>query len=626
MFFRPSMRVNPATQKSEGYYRLVESYRNEFGRICHRTLLSVGFISHTTEELIEIQSILNDRLNRKQRLFQDCDSKLLKIADDYWNQMVSKKTIDATDQAFEKSKRMIDVDTMKHKDAREIGAEWMCYQAVEQLGIAQKLKALSWGEEQIKLAVTQIISRAVYPYSEYRTSRWIKENSAVCEITGYPIEKITKDKLYKSALDLYEIKDQMEKHLSLKTNELFDLQDRIFIYDLSNTYFEGVKSKSELAQYGRSKEKRSDCKIVVLAMVVNVEGFLKYSNIFEGNMSDSESLPKIIDNLRHQTSSEKRAIVVLDAGIATEDNLELIKQKGYDYVCVSRSKIKDYSINESTETVKVKTKDKQEVTLQEVKTDRTTDYVLRVKSPGKAAKERSMKSKFETRFTAELDKINVALGLKHGVKKLEKVNRRIGRAVEKYPSAAKFYQIEVKSNDDRATEVVYTKKKSSELDDQELGAYFIRTNLDTQDEINVWTIYNTIREVESTFRCLKTDLDLRPIYHKNDDATMAHLHLGILAYWLVNTIRHQLKQKEIKSDWQEILRITNTQKIITTTGQNKDDEMIYVRRCTEPNDSVKRIYKALNYKNYPFVKRKSVVHKSELKKNETQCLWETDDG
>jgi hypothetical protein len=107
---------------------------------------------------------------------------------------------------------------------------------------------------------------------------------------------------------------------------------------------------------------------------------------------------------------------------------------------------------------------------------------------------------------------------------------------------------------------------------------------------------------------------------------MAHLHLGILAYWLVNTIRYQLKQQKINHNWQEIVRITNTQKVITTSGQNKDDEIIYVRRCTEPNEKVKEIYSALKYKNYPFVKRKSVVHKSELKKNETQCLWETDDG
>ena len=121
---------------------------------------------------------------------------------------------------------------------------------------------------------------------------------------------------------------------------------------------------------------------------------------------------------------------------------------------------------------------------------------------------------------------------------------------------------------------------------------------------------------------MKTDLDLRPIYHKNDDATLAHLHLGLLAYWLVNTVRHQLKVKKINHNWQEIVRITNTQKVVTTTGQNTFDEIIQVRRCTEPNENVKAIYNALGYRNYPFVKRKSVVHKSELKKNETFSLQE----
>jgi hypothetical protein len=626
MYFRSVIRVNPATQKHEGYYRLVESYRNEMGRICHRTMLTVGFVSFDTDKMIAIQKILNERLNRKQSLFQEYDAETLEIANEYWHEMVSQKKVDASDIAFEKSKRMIDADTLRHKDAREIGSEWMCFQALEQLKLRERLCELGWEEEKIKLALTQIISRAVYPFSENRTSRWIKENSAVCEVTGYPQEKITKDKLYKSALDLYGIKDQLEKYLSHKTNELFDLQDKIFIYDLSNTYFEGVKSKSKLAQYGRSKEKRSDCKIVVLAMVVNVEGFIKYSNIFEGNMSDSASLPKIIDNLRQQTSSGKRAVVVIDAGIATDENLALLNQKGYDYVCVSRTKIKDYSFEDPLEGTLVLTKDKQEISLHKVKTGKTTDYVMRVKSPGKEAKERSMKNKFEIRFLEILDKINTSIKKTGGVKKLDKVNQRIGRAIEKYPSVAKFYDIQVESENNRASELIYTKKKSSDLDDEELGAYFIRTSLDNQQEVNVWTIYNTIREVESTFRCLKTDLDLRPIYHKNDDSTMAHLHLGILGYWLVNTIRHQLKQNKINHSWQGIVRITNTQKIITTTGQNKDDEMIYVRRCSEPNEKVKQIYTALNYKNYPFVKRKSVVPKLELKTNETLCLWETDGG
>jgi hypothetical protein len=617
MYFRTSLRNNPATGQSEGYWRLVESYRNEFGRVCHRTLYNVGFISFDSIKLVDIQRILNARLERKSSFFEETDQEVLAIADRYWHEMVSKKTIDATDQAFEKSKRMIDADTIKHKDAREIGSEWMCFQALEQLKIKEKLTLLGWKDERIKLALTQIISRAVYPFSENRTARWIKENSAICEITGYPIDKITKDKLYNSALDLYEVKDSLEKHLSQRTNELFDLQDKIYLYDLSNTYFEGRKTKSELAKFGRSKEKRSDCKLVVLAMVVNVEGFIKYSHIFEGNMSDSKSLGEIIDKLRLQTSAEKRAVVVIDAGISTEENLELLKVKGYDYVCVSRSKIKDYSIDKNNKEISLVAKNKQKITLQKVDTDKTTDYVLKVKSTGKEAKELSMKSKFDDRFLEEINKITTSLTKKHGVKKADKVNQRIGRAVEKYPSAAKFYKIEVTEEDGIASEITVQKKSSFEIDDKELGSYFIKTNLDPKDENTLWTIYNSIREIESTFRCLKTDLDLRPIYHKNDNATMAHLHLGILAYWLVNTIRHQLKQQKINHSWQEIIRITNTQKILTTTGQNKDDEMIYVRRCTEPNQKVKEIYTALKYKNYPFVKRKSVVHKSEIKKNES---------
>jgi hypothetical protein len=622
MYFRTSLRNNPATGQSEGYWRLVESYRNEFGRVCHRTLYNVGFISFDSIKLVDIQRILNARLERKSSFFEETDQEALAIADRYWHEMVTKKTIDATDQAFEKSKRMIDADTIKHKDAREIGSEWMCFQALEQLQVKEKLTSLGWEDERIKLALTQIISRAVYPFSENRTARWIKENSAICEITGYPIDKITKDKLYKSALDLYDVKDSLEKHLSQRTNELFDLQDKIYLYDLSNTYFEGRKTKSELAKFGRSKEKRSDCKLVVLAMVVNVEGFIKYSHIFEGNMSDSKSLGEIIDKLRLQTSAEKRAVVVIDAGISTEENLELIKAKGYDYVCVSRSKIKDYTIDKNNKEISLVAKNKQKITLQKVDTDKTTDYVLKVKSTGKEAKELSMKSKFDDRFLEEINKITTSLTKKHGVKKADKVNQRIGRAVEKYPSAAKFYKIEVTEEDGVASEITVQKKSSSEIDDKELGSYFIKTNLDTEDENTLWTIYNSIREIESTFRCLKTDLDLRPIYHKNDNATMAHLHLGILAYWLVNTIRHQLKQQKINHNWQEVIRTTNTQKILTTTGQNKDDEMIYVRRCTEPNQKVKEIYTALKYKNYPFVKRKSVVHKSEIKKNENQCLWE----
>ena len=133
-------------------------------------------------------------------------------------------------------------------------------------------------------------------------------------------------------------------------------------------------------------------------------------------------------------------------------------------------------------------------------------------------------------------------------------------------------------------------------------------------------IYNTIREIENAFRTLKTDLDLRPIYHKNDDATMAHLHLGILAYWLVNTIRYQLKSKNINSCWTEIVRIGNTQKVITTSAKNAFDEVVSIRKCSEPDEKLKAIYDTLKTNYKPFKKRKSVVHKPPPKKIETQQL------
>ena len=618
MYFRSVIRKNPINQEFGGYYRLVESYRNDADRICHQTLLTIGFINFSVEKLNIIQRILNNKYKKKYSVFEESDEEAIEWADFYWEELIKGGKLDISDSTYEKKKRSIDTDTMSHKDVREVGSEWMCYQALEQLKIRELLVNKKWDEEQIQLALTQIISRAVYPFSEHRTTRWIKENSAICEITGYNIENITKDKLYKSALDLYEIKDSLELHLSSRTNELFDLEDKIILYDLTNTYFEGSKRKSKMAKFGRSKEKRSDAKLIVLGLVVNVEGFVKYSQIFEGNKSDSKSLPEIIEKMRLRTSTDKRGVVVLDAGIATDENCALIEAKGFDYVCVSRSKINDYLIEENSLQIELKTKNKQKISLQKIVSANQTDYIVKIKSEGKQIKEDSMKLNFEEKFLLEVTKINNSIFKKNGVKKIDKVNQRIGRLLEKYPSMNKYYCLELKSNNNLATQLIATKKENYQQLVDELGVYFIRTNLKTENEQTLWKIYNTIREIESTFRCLKTDLELRPIYHKNDNATLAHLHLGILAYWLVNTIRHQLKIKKMNYSWQEILRITNTQKIITTSGQNTFNELIVIRKCSYPNDNVKQIYTLLNYKNYPYIKRKFVVPKNELKKNETQ--------
>jgi len=545
--------------------------------------------------------------------FEEADPLVSANIERFYRQMVREKRIDVLpDKTRKEDWQSIDMNTLRNKDVREVGAEWMCYQAIQQLKLKQFFENKGWDDEKIALAMTHLISRTVYPASEYKTSFWIKENSAVCEITGYDATKITKDRLYSVSHALYAEKESLERYLSHRTNELFDLQDKIVLYDLTNTYFEGEKRGSRIARFGRSKEKRNDARLVVMAVVVNPEGFIKYSTIYEGNKADCKTLADMIEKLRLATSSTvRKALVVIDAGIATEENLQLIRQKGYDYLCVSRAKIKDYQIESLDSRITIFDKRRQRIELTRVNVHADTDYYLKVNSESKGIKESAMNSRFKDRFEEGLINIESSLHKKSGVKQLDKVHERIGRLKQKYPSIHRFYQIDVTSNDKNIVTSLSWSIKPTLDPDQNSGIYFLRTSLQQLDESMVWMIYNTIREIEYTFRVLKTDLDLRPVFHKNDDASMAHLHLGLLAYWLVNTIRYQLKQKGIKSDWREIVRIMNTQKCVTTLAQNKTDEMISVRKCSEPEDKAKQIYDALTYRYAPFVRKKSVVLKTE---------------
>ena len=623
MYLKASFRHNPAVKDIAAYYRLVESYRNEFDRVCHKTLLNIGFWSDATRvQKDKVVEQLNERYKNELILFEETDLQVKEWVNSFWNEMIIKKTIDR--KTIEEKHRLVKVSSIKHKQAKEIGTEWICANTWNQLNLTELFKTLGWSEEKIQLAMTQVISRAVYPGSELATSKWIKDNSAICDITGYDVHKITKDKLYQSALDLYQHKETIEKYLSTTTNELFDLQDRIMLYDLTNTYFEGTKRQSKLARYGRSKEKRADAKLVVLAMVINIEGFIKYSAIHEGNYVDTSDIKPLIEKLSGTISMAVKPIVVMDAGIATEKNLAALTREGYKYVVVSRSKLKDYQPVQQGKETYLLTKSKKIIRLSAVQSEKYTDSFLKVESPAKAMKEQGIKNRLEQGYEDQLNLIKQSLSKPRGIKKVDKVYQRIGRAKQKYPSIHHLYNIGL--DIDNATDTVkniYWQKdmiKAAEAGNK-MGVYFLRTNLKDTDEALEWMIYNTIREIESTFKILKTDLDLRPIYHKNDNATMAHLHLGLLAYWLVNTIRYQLKQSGIKDDWKEIKRKTSTQKCVLTTAQNSYDKIIQIKRCTEPTEDLKKIHNALKQqKSRPFKEIKFVVHKPPLKKTETIAI------
>ena len=217
-----------------------------------------------------------------------------------------------------------------------------------------------------------------------------------------------------------------------------------------------------------------------------------------------------------------------------------------------------------------------------------------------------MAAHFSVRFEEDLNTLSSGLA-KKGTKKSEKVWERIGRIKERYPAANKRYTIDVQSNDAIATSVTWS-RKNTEIKSTD-GVYFLRCSQTDLDEKSLWNIYNTLTEIEATFRTLKTDLSLRPVYHQRDINSESHIFLGILAYSIVAAIRYQLKQKNIHHDWSNIVRKMNTQKNVTTAMINEKGKKILIKTCSNPTPDVIDIYDALNYKKRPFTRRKFVFPK-----------------
>ena len=645
MHFISETRYNPRTQCDDCYYRIKESFRDLAGRPRHRLMLTVGFIDedlspYDIRDIGRCLTWLHEHQGR-QDLFGDAMSRykedVRRLALKYWDEMVKAGSVDAVRRTIEDSRakagRLVDVDTMEHTDAREVGAEWICLQAIRELGIDKFLEREGWSETRINTALAQLITRTVYSPSELKSLDIMRENSAVCELlTGSREWQPGFHATYEVAPALYELKDRLEDHLCRRTDSLFNVTNRIALFDLTNFYFEGRKDASKKAQYGRSKEKRSDCKLLVLALCINAAGFIRYSCILAGNTSDPDSLPAMVDTLatrcRVPVSPGQRVLVCLDAGIATDDNLVKIREKGYDYLCVSRSRQKDYELEPDAENVKVLDSRQQPISLTRVRHEEGGDYYLEINSPGKQLKEESMNRLFKERFEKELTKARESLSKKGGKKAYEKVIERVGRAIGKYPSISKYYVIDYirdEKNPKNMGDIQWRIAVPEDVD-RLSGIYFLRTNREKLDEQTTWDYYNLIREIECTNRQLKTDLSLRPIYHQKDGRSDAHLFMGLIAYWIVNTIRYRMKvvnqrreqeaNKDKKPDekrkrfptpfWTEIVRRMSTQKAVTTEAVNALGEKVTVRLCSTPKKEAAEIYEMLGYKKMPFWRKVKV--------------------
>lgn len=605
------------------YPRLYESYRDSDGKVRQQYLLALELDDLPSwKDRYAMCHLLNDMVANGSALELE-DTPVAQKATEIYHQLAEKGLLGDVRRIEEKNRReqssALVEPTLKSVNPRQVGSESICLEALNRLKLRELLLSKHWSKEQVDLALVQIAARAIYPCSENKTVSYLRENSALCEFFGIDPQTITKDKLYKSSLRLYELHEVIENYLHNRICSLFELEDTVYLFDLTNSYMESTKV-TKLRKYGRSKEKRSDCPIVVLGAVVNTDGFLVRTKIFSGNTADCTTMQDIMKSLNPPSSEGKKKIVVMDAGISTSDNLTWLRENHYDFITVRRGGNTAHYTVLGNHTVTVQDTKEQPIQIRFARIEGVDDTLLLVDSYAKTLKEKSMHEKAGQRFEDGLKAIAKGLNSKGGTKKRDKVNERLGRLRERCSAIQKDYEITFTYDDkETVTSMSWTKKK-----DQDLlratgeGKYLIQTSLVGHTEQQIWAFYNVIRRVEACFECLKSDLDIRPVYHQRDEAVKAHFHLAILAYWIVSTTQYQLKKKGLRHTWREILRIGKTQSVVSTIAKRVDAQIVEIRQCTEPEQKLAAIYEKLNMHSIPLkkIRKICVVHFENTKNND----------
>ena len=603
-------------------YRLVESVR-EGRQVKQRTLLNLGkdFAiepQHWPLLTARIEQLLQDAQAQQAELFalaDDIGVMLETAAQRYSRLLVHKmaQPVDPTVQATDYHR--VDINRVDALEARSIGAETLALHAVDQLQLTQKLTALGFNGVDRAAALGSIIGRLVSPGSELYTHEWLQSHTALGELLDHDFGNISLTRLYKVSDQLLKHQTALEGFLADQEQSLFDLSRRIVLYDLTNTYFEGQCAANPKAQFGRSKEKRRDCPLVTLGLVLDGDGFPLGSQVFPGNASEPATLKTMLAGLQGKNPlAMPKPIIILDAGIASADNIAWLAEHDYRYIVVSRERqVKDP--REQDGALLIRDTERSQVRVYRDTDPDSGEIRLYCHSEQKAQKEHAIRNRFHERLEVALAQLQAGLNRKGTVKNYVKILERIGRLREKNSRVAQDYQIDVTPDEQHknAVAITWQRQAPSADKDRHCGVYCLRSNLPDWSEEQLWTTYVMLTEIEATFRSLKTELGLRPVYHQKEERVTGHLFITLLAYHLAHTLRHQLKRHGIHLSWDSIRTLMSTQQRITLMLPTDTQSIIYLRTTTRVETQQKQIYDALGIKPDPLGKRKTIIdHKKSV--------------
>jgi len=604
------MFIKKTTQKykdtSHYTFKIVEAYRTSAGPR-QRMLLNLGKQFDIPEaKWGELVQCIEDIIHGQTPLFvcpPEIESRAIKYARKIIEnkgeslQALPKKEVPPADY------ETIDINSLESEAERSVGAEHVVYETIKKLGLDQKLTDLGFNGIQQQTAIGVIAGRLISPGSERSTHHWLQNLSAIDELLETSFGNLSLDRVYKNSDLLFKQRDAIEEYFAQKQRTLFNLEERVILYDLTNTFFEGTGKYNDKARFGRSKERRSDFPLVTLGLVIDSDGFPKRSKVFEGNISEPKTLEGVIADLRVSSSvSQKMPVIVMDAGIATESNIAMLKEQGYDYLVVSRKMQKE--IPAGLEKQMVTVKEDGQTTVKAVATCQDGETIVYCHSTGKEKKEEGIRTFSEERLEKELQKVHLSLSKKHGIKQYEKVIERIGRIKEKCKRISNRYEIGISKDDsDMVTNITWQKKDRPNTS----GVYALRTNKHDFKEQEAWNTYTMLTDIEDAFRCCKSELGLRPIHHQTERRVDGHIFITVIAYHILHTIRYVLRLKGIHLSWSTIRENLSSHRMVSTTFRNKDGQVIHVRKAAIPNPFHKQIYQALEISIHPGKTTKTIV-------------------
>jgi transposase len=577
-------------------YRLVESKRTERG-VRQYTLLNLGAdFAFPKEQWPELANRIEGILSKQQSLLS-IDSNIEQLAQSCAARIIVLRQ-DAEGSESD-DYREVDLDSLEMSRPRSVGSEHITLESLRFLGLDLKLKELGFNGPQTAAAIGTIIGRCCEPGSELATHTWLQERSGLGDLLDYDFNNLSLYGMYLISDKLFKNKAAIEQHVYERERSLFGLRETITLYDLTNTYFEGEGKANALAARGHSKEKRTDCPLVTLGLILDSSGFPRRSQVYEGNVSEATTLAEMLHSLEGgDTSTGQKATVVMDAGIATDDNVAWLRQHGYPYLVVSRKRHREFAEESS---VVVKKDDECTVRVQKVFDVETQETLLYCHSSQREKKDQAIDDRVTNRLEEALQKLAGGLVKKRCLKKYDKVMVQIGRLREKYSRASKQFTISVEKDDTtgNATKITWQQKAVDNTTDSYPGVYCLRTSHADWDESLLWTTYTMLTDLEEVFRSLKSELGLRPIHHQITDRVSGHLFITVLAYHLVHTIRVRLKQANIHSTWSSIRKLLSTMCRVTVSMQCKSGDTVHVRKSTRPEPKQQEIFSALGVKSYP---------------------------